>query len=277
MDDVVYVIGCGDGRVLIQMAAMFVLPSVTGGEALSSNDDHAVEDICHGGNNGSSSEQLIIHDEGNNHQQLPEQQHQSSLSTNKNDNKPQHHHHHRRNFIGIEISFERAAEARDNIRKAQQSNIQIICANALDTSLVDYTQATVVFLYLVPRGLRLIKSVVWPKEEEEEESRADCAIAAAQQSLLTQPQEAAGKSAPASVDKQTEPKIETIQSTLYKKPRRIITYMALFERSIVRWNIKREPRGLYICTTFCECMKIWIILIGNTRKKWCKSQVLQHG
>lgn len=61
MDDVVYDVGCGDGRVLIQMAAMSVLPPVTGGEALSSNDDHAVEDICHGGNNGSSSEQFIIH------------------------------------------------------------------------------------------------------------------------------------------------------------------------------------------------------------------------
>ena len=126
---------------------------------------------------------------------------------------------------------------------------------------MDYTQATVVFLYLVPRGLRLIKSVVWPKEEEEE-SRADC--------------EAAGKSAPASVDKQTEPKIETIQSTLNKRPRRIITYMAPFERSIARWNIKREPRGLYICTMFCEYMKIWTNLIVSTHNMWFRSQVLQY-
>ena len=134
---------------------------------------------------------------------------------------------------------------------------------------MDYTQATVVFLYLVPRGLRLIKSVVWPEE-------ADCAIAAAQQSLLTQPQEAAGKSAPASVDKQTAPKIETIQSTWNKRPRRIITYMAPFERSIARWNIKREPRGLYICTMFCEYMKIWTNLIVSTHNMWFRSQVLQY-
>ena len=80
-------------------------------------------------------------------------------------------------FIGIDISPERVTEARNNIQKARTSahipphvSIEIICGNALDTDndAIDYTYATVIFLYLVPRGLRLIKPLVWPKEEEEE-------------------------------------------------------------------------------------------------------------
>jgi hypothetical protein len=80
-------------------------------------------------------------------------------------------------FIGIDISPERVTEARNNIQKARTSahipphvSIEIICGNALDTDNVDidYTYATVIFLYLVPRGLRLIKPLIWPKDEEEE-------------------------------------------------------------------------------------------------------------
>lgn len=90
------------------------------------------------------------------------------------------HHHYCKQFIGIEISPERAEEARSNIRHAQETNqipshvsIEIICANALDTDSIDYSRATVIFLYLVPRGLRLIKPIVWPKEEDALENHDD--------------------------------------------------------------------------------------------------------
>jgi len=137
--DVVYDVGCGDGRVLIQMASRSVPRS-------DSDDDRA--NYCD-------------NDTDNNNSTATSQQ------------SPPTHQHYCKQFIGIEISTERAEEARSNIRHAQESNqipshvsIEIICANALDTGSIDYSKATVIFLYLVPRGLRLIKPIIWPKEEE---------------------------------------------------------------------------------------------------------------
>jgi SAM-dependent methyltransferase len=109
----VYDVGCGDGRVLIQMAS----------------------------------------------KSIPAENSQSNYSS-QNDDKLHHCHQ----FIGIEISQSRAEEARNNIEKARMDKlisnhvkVEIICANALE---VDYSPATVVFLYLVPRGLRLIQPVL---------------------------------------------------------------------------------------------------------------------
>jgi hypothetical protein len=117
-------------------------------------------------------------------------------------------HHYCKQFIGIEISPERAEEARSNIRHAQETNqipshvsIEIICANALDTDLIDYSRATVIFLYLVPRGLRLIKPIVSPKED------------------------APG----ANDDDQTVTQNDSIIRQKSSKCRRIITYMSPFE------------------------------------------------
>mmetsp|Transcript_57919 Transcript_57919/g.172874 ORF Transcript_57919/g.172874 Transcript_57919/m.172874 type:complete len:174 (-) Transcript_57919:404-925(-) len=69
------------------------------------------------------------------------------------------------NFVGIEIDPDRASEAQENVRRALEDGkidgasrrITIECRNALE---VDYSNATVVFLYLVPRGLRLIKPLM---------------------------------------------------------------------------------------------------------------------
>jgi hypothetical protein len=70
-------------------------------------------------------------------------------------------------LIGIEIDADRAEEARRNVTNEMSTNhhhdnnsspcITIECKNALH---VDYSDATVVFLYLVPRGLRLIKPLL---------------------------------------------------------------------------------------------------------------------
>ena len=118
----VYDVGCGDGRVLIQMASRS-LP------LHSSND-------------------MI------------------SPSSQK--------HHYCHQFIGIEISSTRAQEARDNIARAREDgtlsphvDIEIRVANALD---VKYEDATVIFLYLVPRGLRLIRPVLSKVESGGNES-----------------------------------------------------------------------------------------------------------
>ena len=130
-DDVVFDVGCGDGRVLIQMASRSVVP-VESGTARDLSSRSCADDG-------------------------------RATGRRKQD------HHYCRQFVGIEISEERAAEARRNVQSARESEevpshvrIDIICANALDTEAIDYSRATVIFLYLVPRGLRLIKPIIWP-------------------------------------------------------------------------------------------------------------------
>ena len=64
-------------------------------------------------------------------------------------------------FVGIEIDPHRAKEAILNIESANldpRIQVEIRCQNALD--LVDLVDATVIFCYLIPRGLRLIKPIV---------------------------------------------------------------------------------------------------------------------
>ena len=153
--DVVYDVGCGDGRVLIQMA---------------------------------------------------------SLSCCKH-------------FVGIEISQERADEAIDNVQKAQEMNvitsdvtITIICANALDTTIIDYSKATVIFLYLVPRGLRLIKDIVWPEESGEPTTQQDD----------TTDEQTINSNSKTSTQSTTTSEEDITNTT---KQRRIITYMSPFENT----------------------------------------------
>ena len=63
-------------------------------------------------------------------------------------------------FVGVEIDETRAEEARRNVAAAGlASAIKIVCKNALS---VDYSEASVIFLYLIPRGLRMIKPVILP-------------------------------------------------------------------------------------------------------------------
>eukprot|EP00520_Triparma_pacifica_P019204 CAMPEP_0118638188 /NCGR_PEP_ID=MMETSP0785-20121206/3545_1 /TAXON_ID=91992 /ORGANISM="Bolidomonas pacifica, Strain CCMP 1866" /LENGTH=144 /DNA_ID=CAMNT_0006529409 /DNA_START=121 /DNA_END=552 /DNA_ORIENTATION=+ len=94
-DDVIYDVGCGDGRVLIKFALLEGTPGET-------------------------------------------------------------------RFIGIEIDEDRATEARENVeREGLSEKITILCQNAL---MVDYSDATIIFLYLIPRGLRLIKPILLGEE-----------------------------------------------------------------------------------------------------------------
>ena len=134
-EDVVFDVGCGDGRVLIRMASRSVVPAapVGGGGTDRDFSSHCADDA-------------------------------RTTGRRKQDR------HYCRQFVGIEISEERAAEARRNVQAARETEevpshvqIDIICANALDTEAIDYSRATVIFLYLVPRGLRLIKPIVWPE------------------------------------------------------------------------------------------------------------------
>ncbi len=193
-DSTVYDVGCGDGRVLIQMASRSV-PFISDGDDDTTNccgDDKPT-------NNNNNSTILPS----------PQQQQQQSSSTQ---------HHYCKQFIGIEISPERTQEARSNIQHAQNTNqipshvtIQIICANALDTDTIDYSRATVIFLYLVPRGLRLIKPIVWHPKEDEGEGESD------------------NNNNNNNEESQTSASSELRIQQSNNKCRRIITYMSPFE------------------------------------------------
>lgn len=57
-------------------------------------------------------------------------------------------------LIGIEIDEERAALASEKIQiEGLTGRCSMLCGNALEQ---DYSSATAIFLYLIPRGLRLI-------------------------------------------------------------------------------------------------------------------------
>jgi SAM-dependent methyltransferase len=156
----VYDIGCGDGRVLIEMASRSIP---------FTNEEYDSAQRC----------EDQVTDKNNNNKEVTSSMQQSTSSSSiaaaRTTSTSQQHYCTK--FIGIDISQERVTEARNNIQKARTSNhipphvsIEIICGNALDTDndAIDYTYATVIFLYLVPRGLRLIKPLVWPKDKEEE-------------------------------------------------------------------------------------------------------------
>ena len=51
------------------------------------------------------------------------------------------------------------------------TSAEILCADVLDAAAINYSRATVVFLCLVPRGLKLIKDIVWPVGERLEGER----------------------------------------------------------------------------------------------------------
>jgi SAM-dependent methyltransferase len=185
VNDIVYDVGCGDGRVLIRMASM----SIT------------VDDDCG----------VIFYDED------------GDCPTTSHTVKRQQHQC--KQFIGIEISEERVIEARQNIQIAKLDgtipshvSIEIICFNALN---VDYTNATVIFLYLVPRGLRLIKPLVWSTAEK---------------SLITTVANRSDDDDNNNEEEDTSTSTTTAPSTFQiinsntknQQPRRIITYMSPF-------------------------------------------------
>mmetsp|Transcript_37514 Transcript_37514/g.87484 ORF Transcript_37514/g.87484 Transcript_37514/m.87484 type:complete len:233 (-) Transcript_37514:249-947(-) len=137
-------IGCGDGRVLIRIASQLCQQTK---EAAGVSDDQGIEHESHEG--GIS---LINADERpvvSSPPSYPCRQLSIPVTT----------------FIGIEIDPERAAEASENVRRSYHDgdldrdivDVQIHCRNALDMENEDLQPPTIIFLYLIPRGLRKIK------------------------------------------------------------------------------------------------------------------------
>mmetsp|Transcript_11423 Transcript_11423/g.19792 ORF Transcript_11423/g.19792 Transcript_11423/m.19792 type:complete len:288 (+) Transcript_11423:133-996(+) len=235
-DDIVYDVGCGDGRVLIQMAAMSLplpLPSSSTSSSVEAmeGDEEVVVDASSTESSSPISTDVVAN---------------VNSDTNidsANNNKAQHHHCH--HFIGIEISPGRAAEARNNIQNAQQQQqiipphvtIEIVCANALDTTIVDYSKATVIFLYLVPRGLRLIQPLVWPKKEdveaeaEEEEEGGEGVVNVSVPSPSSSVTITTTATAATNTMTKTNNNITQQKSQPRRRRRRIITYMSPFENT----------------------------------------------
>ena len=232
-NDIVYDVGCGDGRVLIQMAALSILPDDNASSSSANNGDK---------NDAVVLEESVEHTSCSNDADKSNKKHQPSQTKQQ----PQYQYHHCKHFIGIEISAERAIDARRNVRTAYETElipahvvIEIICGNALDTTLIDYTKATVIFLYLVPRGLRLIKDIVWPPPIGKEQRRiSDGKVAsvyvedtevAKSRKLISKQQESLSSS---SLHHAKEiPNDNNNQQQRQRRPRRIITYMAPFENT----------------------------------------------
>ena len=75
-------------------------------------------------------------------------------------------------FVGIEIDHDRAEEARRNVLAENlSSQIEIKETNALYDNFDD---ATVVFLYLVPRGLSLIHPLLMRLVQKKRELQRNC-------------------------------------------------------------------------------------------------------
>jgi hypothetical protein len=69
-------------------------------------------------------------------------------------------------FVGLEIDECRAQEAHENVQQAYESGriprhvkVTVHCANAVQATHL-YKDATVFFLYLIPRGLRLMYPIL---------------------------------------------------------------------------------------------------------------------
>jgi SAM-dependent methyltransferase len=69
-------------------------------------------------------------------------------------------------FVGIEIDADRARQAQEKVKESYDSGripsyvkVTIHCANVVDVTHL-YKHATVFFLYLIPRGLRLMYPIL---------------------------------------------------------------------------------------------------------------------
>jgi len=69
-------------------------------------------------------------------------------------------------FVGLDINLERIKEASSALKNAQQDgrvhsalSIKFYCANAMDSKDL-YQDATLFFLYLIPRGLKIFKPIL---------------------------------------------------------------------------------------------------------------------
>jgi SAM-dependent methyltransferase len=259
----VYDIGCGDGRVLIEMASRSI-PFTNEEECDSAQ--RCEDDQINSNTEGTSSMQ----------------QSSSSVAEAATTTSQQHY---CTKFIGIDISPERVTEARNNIQKARTSNhipshvsIDIICGNALDTDNVDidYTYATVIFLYLVPRGLRLIKPLIWPKEEEEEGEEGGGGVVDEDKGrvnddeddttvvdVAAKNEEEGGRTAPQLLATTTQQQQRVHKNKSTKRRRRtIITYMSPFEdETYVRKELCRVEHQdgaawpVYLYHTSCEAKR----------------------
>lgn len=139
-NDVVCDIGCGDGRVLVQWAAIW------------SSQQQTQQQIEEQQQLMPSGESFVSNN--------------NMTSRNNDDENDFSYRASSVQFIGLDINPDRIQEARTALKKAKDEghihkNVKVTfhCANALDApQLIE--NASVFFLYLVPRGLRLIKPVL---------------------------------------------------------------------------------------------------------------------
>jgi hypothetical protein len=153
-DDVVCDVGCGDGRVILRWAAR-----VSSME--SSRDDGSLQP--------QSSSSLEA-------QQQPHNRH--ATTTNRPTTLP--------SFVGIDVDPDRIRTARNELDRLRKEgrirpdlSVEFWCENALECAS-RLGRVTVYFLYLIPRGLRIVKPLLLvggqPPEKEEPNDASSSSI-----------------------------------------------------------------------------------------------------
>jgi hypothetical protein len=149
-DDVVCDVGCGDGRVLLRWA-------VRVSSMASSRDD------------GGSFHELPQPQSSSSHEDRQQPHKRHATTTHRPTTLP--------SFVGIDVDPDRIRTARDELDRLRKNgrirpdvSVEFWCENALDCAS-RLERVTVYFLYLIPRGLRIVKPLlltgIQPPEKEE--------------------------------------------------------------------------------------------------------------
>eukprot|EP00527_Entomoneis_sp_CCMP2396_P002802 CAMPEP_0198147984 /NCGR_PEP_ID=MMETSP1443-20131203/38955_1 /TAXON_ID=186043 /ORGANISM="Entomoneis sp., Strain CCMP2396" /LENGTH=204 /DNA_ID=CAMNT_0043812531 /DNA_START=39 /DNA_END=650 /DNA_ORIENTATION=+ len=142
-DDQVCDIGCGDGRCLIQWAKYYT-------------------------------KDIIIMQQN----QQQQQQQQKESTTIEKDLINNDHSHCYASFVGIDIDPERIQQAQQASQEAREKgaihadiSMTFHCANALEMPHLFQHSATILFLYLIPRGLKLIQPILLGENKQQQQEK----------------------------------------------------------------------------------------------------------
>lgn len=148
-DDIVCDVGCGDGRVLLRWAARVSEAGL--GEPMTSKED-ASQDFPP---QPSSSHEAL---------------HTRQATTTTEPSFP--------SFVGIDVDPVRIRCAQDELDRLRKQgrihpdvSVEFWCQNALDCA-PRLQKVTVYFLYLIPRGLRIVKPLLFGTQRGEEPARS---------------------------------------------------------------------------------------------------------
>jgi hypothetical protein len=142
-------IGCGDGRVILQWVESYSQTIAAASAALEQKQQQYSELSLSANQRGAG------RDEESSPSNKKGTNNSNSNTSTSTTNLP--------SFVGIDIDSDRIAQARQHLQRARargrvdpRLSVTFHCANAMQASEL-FADATVIFLYLIPRGLRLVQ------------------------------------------------------------------------------------------------------------------------